>query len=778
MRIVLIRFFSCWTAAQCTPAGTQVGTGIPSRALGFPTLEAFLATIPDTCSVQWRGGQLNIVGVASSATAAVAALISKQSNKKSGGGRRMGGGGGGRSYGGLGGGRTGTFRNRGGGNYGWGGDDFQDDFDPMGNFDIMGGGGAARSLPAVASPMPAVASPLPARPPPAPVAKPKVQQAAPAVPAARATVGGSRVFGPRVRELLANRPHGCFRKMVEKMYEKKWGEGLPGGWLEEMEGAGVRVERVTEANPVCTLVEGQEGGGWAVGTCCVARWAVDGVWYRARVDARQPDGTYAVTFLDYGNQDVVAEAAMVAHREQVPEAEVGMIDEFVLEAKEKDQVEVKKVLDKEERIEKQIEKVGKKTEKVENAVAKRVEKKEEKNLEKPAETQTSVSMSPWVEGEEVLARWEEDGVWYRAKVLGVTQDGVVRVVFTDYGNEDDVVELARSVELIPDTEELDEHVEKVVTPVRAPKKAVTSLTAGAACYVLYEQLWHPGIVHALLKDDLVTVKNLDTMSFIGVNKDCVVLQVEDIPEGGRLASSATKGKKVQWKVGERCVARWSEDGVWYRAEVVAAAASAFTVRFMDYGNEAEVAPADLVRCGREVPVGAEVDEHVEKVEAALKKEEPKEKVGTQRSSWVEGDEGVARWEEDGIWYRAKVLGVGMAGRVARVVFTDYGNEDDVFELARSVELLADSEVLDEHVKKSMAPVVVKEVMPKVATAEVPSVKPQPRRTLGRPRTAETALEVKEPMTKGPVAASPPPELACCVCHTVRKVSNDPFCPPG
>ena len=97
----------------------QVGTGIPSRALGFPTLEAFLATIPDTCAVQWRGGQLNIVGVASSATAAVAALISKQSNKKSGGGgRRMGGGGGGgggRSYGGgVGGGRSGTFRNRGG----------------------------------------------------------------------------------------------------------------------------------------------------------------------------------------------------------------------------------------------------------------------------------------------------------------------------------------------------------------------------------------------------------------------------------------------------------------------------------------------------------------------------------------------------------------------------------------------------------------------------------------------------------------------------------------
>ena len=294
------------------------------------------------------------MGVASSATAAVAALISKQSNKKSGGGgRRMGGGGGGggggRSYGGgVGGGRSGTFRNRGGGNYGWGGDDFQDDFNPMGNFDIIGGGGAARAVPAAARAVPAVSSSQPARPPPPPVAKPKVQQVAPAVPAARATVGGSRVFGPRVRELLANRPHGCFRKMVEKMYEKKWGEGLPGGWLEEMEGAGVRVERVTEANPVCTLVEGQEGqegqegGGWPVGSCCVARWADDGVWYRARVEARAPAGTYTVTFLDYGNQAEVAEAAMVAHRGKVPKAEVEMIDEFVLEAKEQEQEVVRK----------------------------------------------------------------------------------------------------------------------------------------------------------------------------------------------------------------------------------------------------------------------------------------------------------------------------------------------------------------------------------------------------------------------------------------------------
>jgi len=544
-------------------------------------------------------------------------------------------------------------------------------------------------------------------------------------------------------------------------------------------------ETVLEKN-VKKLSEKKVVSRWSVGEEVVARWADDGVWYRARVEARDPAGTYTVTFLDYGNQAEVAEAAMVAHRGKVPKAEVEMIDEFVLEAKNEKPIEAKKVDKLEKHIEKKLEKVefvekkeeklsAKKVEKkVEKKLEKKVEKKEERQVEKQVEKQvkksTSVAKNSWVKGEEGLARWEEDGVWYRAKVLSVTQDGVVRVVFTDYGNEDDVVELARSVELVADAEVLDEHVEKAVTPVKAPKTPSTSLTAGAACYVLYQELWHPATVHALLSDDLVTVKNTATMSFIGVHKDCVVLKVEDIPKGGKLASPAVKEKKVQWKVGERCVARWSEDEVWYRAEVVATAASAYTVLFVDYGNEAEAVPADMVRSGREAPAGAKMDEHVEKVEAApKKKEDPKDKVGTQRSSWVEGEEGVARWEEDGVWYRAKVLGVSQAG-TARVVFTDYGNEDEVFELARSAELLADSEVLDENVKKAATPVVVKEVM----AAEVPAVKPQPKRALGKPRKAEAeaAPEVKESKPKAPAAASPPPpELACCVCNTVKKAMH-------
>ena len=46
----------------------KVGEGLPVRALGFSNLEAFLTSIPDVCSIQWRGSNLTVVGVASQGT--------------------------------------------------------------------------------------------------------------------------------------------------------------------------------------------------------------------------------------------------------------------------------------------------------------------------------------------------------------------------------------------------------------------------------------------------------------------------------------------------------------------------------------------------------------------------------------------------------------------------------------------------------------------------------------------------------------------------------------
>ena len=66
---------------------------------------------------------------------------------------------------------------------------------------------------------------------------------------------GLQVWGGRVEGLLQNRPHGAFKGMLEKMYEKANGEVLPEGWLEELEGVGkVAVERkANSSNPLCSL---------------------------------------------------------------------------------------------------------------------------------------------------------------------------------------------------------------------------------------------------------------------------------------------------------------------------------------------------------------------------------------------------------------------------------------------------------------------------------------------------------------------------------------------
>merc|ERR1719234_3116927 len=60
-------------------------------------------------------------------------------------------------------------------------------------------------------------------------------------------------------------------------------------------------------------------------------------------------------------------------------------------------------------------------------------------------------------GQDCVAKWNEDDVWYRAQIAEVGTDGKVLVVFTDYGNSAYVEEgeLVAGVEDIPAGEEKD-----------------------------------------------------------------------------------------------------------------------------------------------------------------------------------------------------------------------------------------------------------------------------------------------------------------------------------
>jgi hypothetical protein len=80
------------------------------------------------------------------------------------------------------------------------------------------------------------------------------------------------VFGPGVEQLLEGRRHGLFLRMLEKMYEKAWQEGLPAGWPGAMEAAGrLAVDRTGgAANPVGSLAAGGEGSRGGPGEPCTA----------------------------------------------------------------------------------------------------------------------------------------------------------------------------------------------------------------------------------------------------------------------------------------------------------------------------------------------------------------------------------------------------------------------------------------------------------------------------------------------------------------------------
>ena len=73
----------------------------------------------------------------------------------------------------------------------------------------------------------------------------------------------------------------------------------------------------------------------------------------------------------------------------------------------------------------------------------------------------------------------------------------------------------------------------------------------------------------------------------------------------------------RWREGDVCLARWSQDGVWYRAKIsclfnLEVGGPAFTaaVCFVDYGNEERVLGQNLVASLEEVPCEDLVDEFV------------------------------------------------------------------------------------------------------------------------------------------------------------------------
>ena len=296
-------------------------------------------------------------------------------------------------------------------------------------------------------------------------------------------------------------------------------------------------------------------------------------------------------------------------------------------------------------------------------------------------------------------------------------------------------------------------------------QADTKLKVGVSCYLLEEdtKMWHAGSVHNVL-NGLIVVKNLDNQKFTGCRRDQLVLRIEDIPEGATCADSAKKTaskkeekiasekeektteKKEKGKPGEKCVARWREDLVWYRAEILTITPTFNTVRFVDYGNEADVRDCDIVSSGWEVPkediLGGLVDYNV-----VLEKEEESEARLDETAGWSRGETCLARWEVDGVWYRAEVVEATYEGST-RVLFLDYGNQDDATALVRTTAELSEDDVRDVHVD---------------CVEDLSSQQPF------QGDDAQPVEPVFEEIDETGLEGVDISELACCVCGELKKV---------
>eukprot|EP00092_Neocalanus_flemingeri_P098273 GFUD01125307.1.p1 GENE.GFUD01125307.1~~GFUD01125307.1.p1 ORF type:complete len:101 (-),score=34.42 GFUD01125307.1:98-400(-) len=58
-----------------------MGEGIPFSQLQFQSMELFLRSIPDVCSVEWRGGELVVAGVADESTQHIVKMVRLQRTK-------------------------------------------------------------------------------------------------------------------------------------------------------------------------------------------------------------------------------------------------------------------------------------------------------------------------------------------------------------------------------------------------------------------------------------------------------------------------------------------------------------------------------------------------------------------------------------------------------------------------------------------------------------------------------------------------------------------------
>ena len=246
--------------------------------------------------------------------------------------------------------------------------------------------------------------------------------------------------------------------------------------------------------------------------------------------------------------------------------------------------------------------------------------------------QTTPTATPPAVGHYCLARY--DGSWYRGRIESLTSASKANVFFVDYGNQDKVP----LTQIRPIPAEFADVPRLVVKCALAGVEPCVVLEPDpATCILLTEMLlsskltcrvvnYCPLLVELVapssgrsLRDELSSsgkLSPLTPLAFFSVEPSCLRDEKEEVfvtevhgpgdiwvqQEG---SPNVAKLLPLMEEIGTHCVnqpvshtpavlgqlvcARFSEDGVWYRARVVGfPSLSQYLVRFLDYGNVEEV----------------------------------------------------------------------------------------------------------------------------------------------------------------------------------------------
>ena len=135
-----------------------------------------------------------------------------------------------------------------------------------------------------------------------------------------------------------------------------------------------------------------------------------------------------------------------------------------------------------------------------------------------------------------------------------------------------------------------------------------------------------------ISGNVINVTFTDYGNTDNVSYEYIVLESEDIPaeesnmidehvekhslktikeeDEGYTSVNSPNDSRKSLNVGEKCIALWGEDNVWYNAQILMCEESGHLVKFVDYGNEDFVPLEHIVMVAGEIPPSGQVDEYV------------------------------------------------------------------------------------------------------------------------------------------------------------------------